>query len=336
MWKKVCAVAIPVIIALGILAGMLISVREDISTAISSVIPSWPLLAVAAAAICICAWFLRGLRYKLILKRLDTDVSVPFSTACIYVSQTANIIVPARLGDFVRMFILKHEKETPYTAGFTSFAAERVYDIIIIAVLGLISLPFLIPLIPPEYSWFSYLIYGVLIAGFAGIAFLVIIRNAQTKNKILTKVLEIFAQFRTVSSSLAAFITLTISSAVIWILDIIICYLVALMFGCSVNFLLVLLAVVIGNLIKAVPITPGGIGTYELALAVILGIGGIPAASATLIAVIDHLIKNLVTIFGGIISLIVFGEWSLALMKRLFKEGKSSVNTESDTEIHDC
>ena len=107
------------------------------------------------------------------------------------------------------------------------------------------------------------------------------------------------------------------------------------MFGCDVNILLVLLAVVIGNLVKAIPITPGGIGTYELALAVILGIGGIPAASATLIAVIDHLIKNLVTIFGGIISLIVFGEWSLALMKRLFKEGKSSVNTESDTEIHD-
>ena len=48
-----------------------------------------------------------------------------------------------------------------------------------------------------------------------------------------------------------------------------------------------------------------------------------------------HLIKNIVTIIGGIISLIVFGEWSLALMKRLFKEGKSSVKRESDTEIHD-
>ncbi|HJJ38818.1 MAG TPA: lysylphosphatidylglycerol synthase transmembrane domain-containing protein [Methanocorpusculum sp.] len=330
MWKKICAVAIPVIIALGILAGMLISVREDISTAISSVIPTWPLLAAAAVAICICAWFLRGLRYKIILKRLDTDVTIPFSTACIFVSQTVNIIVPARLGDFVRMFILKHEKQTPYTAGFTSFAAERVYDIIIIAVLGLISLPFLIPLIPAEYSWFSYLIYGVLITGFAGVVFLILIRNAKTKNKILAKVLEIFAQFRTVSSSPFAFITLTLSSVIIWILDIIICYLVAIMFGCSVNFLLVLLAVVIGNLVKAVPITPGGIGTYELALAVILGLGGVPAASATLIAVIDHLIKNLVTIFGGIISLIVFGDWSVALMKRIFKEGKSGIKTDEE------
>lgn len=330
MWKKVCAVAVPVIIAVGILVGMLVSVRGDIAEALASVVPAWPLFAAAAVAVCICAWFLRGLRYKIILKRLDTDVSVPFSTACIFVSQTANIIVPARLGDFVRMFILKHEKQTPYTAGFTSFAAERVYDIIIIAVLGLISLPFLIPLIPAGYSWFSYLIYGVIITGFAGAVFLILIRNAQTKNKILAKVLEIFAQFRTVSSSPFAFISLTLSSVVIWLLDIIICYLVALMFGCEVNFLLVLFAVVIGNLIKAVPITPGGIGTYELVLAVILGIGGVPAASATLIAVIDHLIKNLVTLFGGIISLIVFGDWSVALMKRLFKEGKSGLKTEEE------
>ena len=97
------------------------------------------------------------------------------------------------------------------------------------------------------------------------------------------------------------------------------------MFGCTVAFPIIILAVVIGNLVKAIPITPGGIGTYELAVAVVLGIGGVPAASATLIAVIDHLIKNLVTVAGGIISLIVFGDWSVSLMKRLFKEGKKSI-----------
>ena len=330
MWKKVCAIAVPIVIAVGILVFMLASVWGDISTAIQSVVPLWPLFLLAAVILCIICWFVRGFRYKEILRRLGTTVKVPFASACIYVSQTANIVVPARLGDFVRMFILKHEKETTYTSGFTSLAAERVYDILVVAVLGLISILFVLTRIPSEYAWFTWLICGVLAAGALGIVFLFLIRKAHAKNKILAKVLEIFAQFRTVSASPKTFILLTLSSAAAWMIDVLVCWITALMFGCSVEFMLVVLAVVIGNLVKAIPITPGGIGTYELAVAVVLGIGGVPAASATLIAVIDHLIKNLVTVGGGIISLAVFGDWSVSLMKRLFKEGKKSIKEEQD------
>ena len=330
MWKKISAIAIPIIIAVGILVFMLVSVSGDIGEAVKSVVPLWPLFLCAAVVLCACSWFVRGFRYKSILKRLGTHIKLPFSTASIYVSQTANIIVPARLGDLVRMFILKHEKKTTYTSGFTSLVAERVYDIIVIALLGLISLPFLFRLIPPQYSWFTWLICGVLIAGALGIIFLLLIRKAHAKNKIVAKVLEIFAQFREVSSSPKTFCVLVLTSAAAWMLDIIICWITALMFGCTVAFPIIILAVVIGNLVKAIPITPGGIGTYELAVAVVLGIGGVPAASATLIAVIDHLIKNLVTVAGGIISLIVFGDWSVSLMKRLFKEGKKSIKEEED------
>ena len=34
-----------------------------------------------------------------------------------------------------------------------------------------------------------------------------------------------------------------------------------------------------------------------------------PLLDATLIAVIDHLIKNLVTLAGGIVSIYYFGDW---------------------------
>ena len=39
------------------------------------------------------------------------------------------------------------------------------------------------------------------------------------------------------------------------------------MFEQHIPFAVIVLAIVIGNLVKAVPITPGGMGTYELALA---------------------------------------------------------------------
>lgn len=330
MWKKVCAIVIPVIIAVGILVYMLSRVWDDIGTALASVAPQWPLILAAACAICVSAWFLRGFRYKSILKRLGTSVSVPFSTACIFVSQTVNIIVPARLGDLVRMFILKHEKQTTYTSGFTSLVAERVYDILTIAVLGLVAIPFIISLIPEEYSWFTWIIIGVIIMGAIGVLFLVLMRDAHTENKLFAKILEIFAQFRQVSSSPRAFLHLTGISIVIWMMDVVICWFAGLMFGQTLNIFLVLFAVVIGNLVKAIPITPGGIATYEAAMTIVFSFGGVPAVFATLIPILDHLIKNLITVIGGIISLIVFGEWSVSLMKRLFKEGKNATKVENN------
>ena len=86
--------------------------------------------------------------------------------------------------------------------------------------------------------------------------------------------------------------------------------------------MVVLLAVVAGNLVKAVPLTPGGIGTYEFALAVIFELAGTAPAVSTLIAVIDHLIKNGITLAGGVISVFYLGDWvipelSASIRKRL-------------------
>lgn len=326
MWKKVVAVTVPTIIAAALIIFMLYRVWDDLLVSIQYIVPSWFILAIA---VCVIAWFIRGARYKYILKRLDSKVGVWFSTACIYISQTANIILPARLGDFVRMFILKHENKTPYTNSFTSLIAERVYDILIIALLGLISLPFLISIIPEEYKWFNWLIIGVLIAGIIGIIILILAKYLHAENKIIKKVLEIFAQFRTVSSSIFSLGYLSGISVIIWMMDVIVCWVVSMMFSVEIPFMLILLAIVIGNLVKAVPITPGGIGTYELALVVVFQIGGVPAASATLIAVIDHLIKNGVTLIGGIVSMYYFGGWSVELMKKLFKADKKSLKEDN-------
>ncbi len=331
MWKKVSAVLIPTVIAAALLGYMLLRVWDELQgnleSVLESLVPTW---LIAAVGICVLAWFVRGFRYKYIITRLGTEIGIIFSTACIYVSQTANLIIPARLGDVVRMFILKHEKGMPYTNGFTSLIVERVYDILVLAVLGLCSLPFLISLIPADYGWFVWLILFVLVAGIVGIIILLLARWMRAENKILKKILEVFAQFRQVSSTIASLGILSGTSVMIWMMDVLICYLVCMMLSVDVPFMLVLLAIVIGNLIKAVPITPGGIGTYEAALAIIFEIGGVASFTAFLIAVIDHLIKNLVTLVGGLISLYYFGDWSVSLFKRLFKEDMKKLKEETD------
>ena len=325
MWKKISAVVLPTIIAVLIFWLILSRVWDDLLVVAEHIVLTWILFAAVLYAV---FWFVRGFRYKEILKRLGTEVGVVFSTACIYLSQTANIILPARLGDLTRMLILKQEKQTPFTNSLTSLIAERAYDILAIALLGLCTLPFIISLIPKEYEWFIWLIVLVPVCGAVGVLFLFAVRRLHAQNKVVAKILEIFAQFHAVSASLSSFGLLSATSVVIWVGDILVCWVVALMFGIEIHFILVVLAVVIGNLIKAVPITPGGIGTYELTLVVVFQIGGVPAATATLIAIIDHLIKNGVTLLGGIISLYGFGGWAVSLLKRVAQEDRASLEKE--------
>ncbi len=121
------------------------------------------------------------------------------------------------------------------------------------------------------------------------------------------------------SLSTQGIIGLSAISILIWITDVVICYVIALMFGAAVPFVVVTLAIVIGNLVKAVPLTPGGVGTYEVAVALTLSLAGVDPAVATLIAVIDHLVKNGVTLAGGgVVSLYVFGDWAVTLLRRAF------------------
>ena len=315
MWKKVSAVVIPTLIAVGIITYMLYRVWDDLLLTLEhAVIP----FLFAAVGICIVAWILRGFRYRFILRGLGIYKNLWFSTACIFISQTANLIVPARLGDFVRMLILKHEDDATYSQGFSSLIVERVFDILMIAVLGAVALPFVLAVLAVP-DWFITVIIVPLAAGGIFFAMLLWSGRMKSENRIVVAIQRMLDEVKRASLNPRALVVLSGSSLLIWLVDVLVCFAVVLMFQEPVPFGIVVLAIVIGNLVKAVPLTPGGVGTYELALALTFGLAGIPAATATLIAVIDHLVKNMVTLVGGVGSIYYFGDWSMDLLKRVFK-----------------
>jgi glycosyltransferase AglD len=308
MYRKISAIVIPTLLAVGIIAWMLFNVRDELLTALQHIIPAY--LAVAVI-ICLLAWILRGWRYHYIIKSLGYQVGTMVSTACIFVSQTVNLIVPARLGDFVRVFILKHDYNITYSEGVASLVVERVFDIFTVALLGAISVLFVLN----APSWFYTIIVLPLVAGVIFFIFLLFIGKFSTQNKYIAIVLTMLHEIRKASLSVKSVLLLGSSSIVIWLLDILVCFAVVLMFEQKIEFAVIVLAIVIGNLVKAVPLTPGGIGTYEFALAATFSLAGVDPAVATLIAVIDHLIKNLVTLAGGIVSIYYFGDWVIPSIK---------------------
>jgi uncharacterized protein (TIRG00374 family) len=311
MLRKISAIVIPTLIAIGIIAFMLYRVWDDLLVALEHIV--W-LYLLFATVVCLGAWFLRGFRYQVILKGIGYQTGLWFSTACIFVSQTANLVIPARLGDLVRVFILKHEYGATISEGISSLVVERVFDIIMIAVLGVLSLPFVLNV--PD--WFYTVIILPLVAGAIFFGILLFIGRFSSQNKYIAIFLTMCEQIRNASLTVRSLFVLSTTSLVIWIMDIVVCFFVVLMFQQSIPFAVIVLAIVIGNLVKAVPITPGGVGTYEIALALTFSLAGVSPAVATLIAVIDHLIKNLVTLAGGIVSIYYFGGWVIEAMKSAF------------------
>jgi len=311
MYRKISAIVVPTLIAIGIVGYMLYSVRDELFVALQHIIPAYLLLGIV---ICLTAWWLRGWRYHTILRSLNYSVGIMVSTACIFVSQTVNLIVPARLGDFVRVFILKHDYNTTYSEGVSSIVVERVFDIFTVALLGAISIFFVLN----APAWFMTLIVVPLIAGVVFFVFLLFVGKFSSKNKYMVIILNMLHEIKRASLTLRSIVALGVSSIVIWLLDILACLAVVMMFEQQIPFAIVVLAVVIGNLVKAVPLTPGGIGTYELSLAVTFELAGVDPAVATLIAVIDHLIKNLITLAGGIVSIYYFGDWVMPSIREAF------------------
>ena len=313
MLRKISAIVIPTLIAAGIIIYMVLSVWDDMLVALQHIVP---LYIVPAVMVCLLAWILRGARYLGILKSLQVKAGMLVSTACIFVSQTANLVIPARLGDIVRIFILKHEYDTSVSTGISSLVVERLFDIIMVALLGVIMLPFVLNV--PQ--WFYFVIVGPLVIGAVFMVVLIALGKVKSGNKYIMLVLTMLEEVRKASLSIRSLLQFSALSVVIWLLDVGVCIFVVYMFGQSIGVPIIILAIVIGNLVKAVPLTPGGMGTYEIAVAFVLQLSGVEPAIAFLIAVIDHLIKNLVTLIGGVISIYYLGDWVIDTIKSAFNK----------------
>ncbi len=280
---------------------------------------SFRTLALASLVYCI-SWPVRGVRFQQILKRLGNQYGLGFLTGSIFISQSANVILPARIGDLSRMYILKKSKDLAFTTSLSSLTVERVFDIVAItsiAILASSGAASRFELAP----WMDSLIKlsGLAVALFFATLFIISFRESHAKKTLkkknspdgrLGKIKDFASVFLHQMSIVAirpgSFLAVTASSLLIWGIDIFTCFLVLRSFptvGASLSstymISLIFLAVALGNIAKIFPITPGAIGTYEVALTAVFGLGGIKPEIGFTVAVLDHIIKNSITLIGG-------------------------------------
>ena len=96
----------------------------------------------AAFALYYVAMLLRGMRWGWMLRAANVDknpdASIPGDvqlTEILLLSWFVNCLVPARLGDAYRSYVLKRESKVPFSASLGTILAERIIDLFVLVVI---------------------------------------------------------------------------------------------------------------------------------------------------------------------------------------------------------
>jgi uncharacterized membrane protein YbhN (UPF0104 family) len=323
------------------LAVLLMTLYLDPGEVLARMSGADPALVAAAGLVYLLSWPLRGLRYRDILAAIGYREGWDFLTGAVFISQTGNLVFPARAGDAVRAYVVKARRRIPYTSGFASLAIERVFDLLTITLLaGAVLLGLVVSgsvgelqtallgggVGGPEAASGQTAITVAAGVGLAAVlAVAVIVASARSDRNyargavgrlssdayadyVAGKLEQFAGDVQTVARDGTTFGRVGLASLLIWSLDVVTAIVVLLAFDVqlAVPALLAVgfFAVSVGNLAKVLPLSPGGIGLYEgaftLLVVALTPVGAVTALSA---AIVDHAIKNAVTVAGGLASM---------------------------------
>lgn len=327
-------------IMLVILALLLMTQYLNPQTVLNEMASAAPEVVGLSTVIYMISWPIRGLRYRDILGSMEFHEQWTFLTGAVFISQTGNLVFPARLGDGIRAYVVKARRSVPYRSGFASLAVERVFDLLTITMLagvvmmGLAATRSAGELLAAatgntvsgdtaqsgQIALYVAAAVGIAVVG----AVIMIVVSARTETNFVRDVIsrlsddsyannlasiieEFVADVQTVTADGLAFLRVGTGSLIIWSLDVLTALVVFAAFGHSLTPSLIAIgffAVSVGNLAKVLPLTPGGVGLYEGAFTIIVApLTPVGVTTALSIAIVDHAVKNIVTILGGVISM---------------------------------
>ncbi|OYR54713.1 TIGR00374 family protein [Halorubrum sp. Ea1] len=322
------------------LSAAIIARSLDADAVVDAVTAADTTLLAAALGVYLLSWPLRGRRYGDVLAVMGRRCRTGFLTATVFASQTANLAVPARAGDGVRAYLLKERRDVPYPTGVASLAVERAFDLVAIGALGGVALAllFLTGRSPGSGASVGAVAPSTALAAAAGIAVVAAVLSVATvavarsdrrfgralRDRVsgsrlagaVDAAVRFGASVRVVAADPRRLGAVFLWSLGIWALDVLTAVLVlaALVGGLGgivpAPTLLVVgtLAVSVGNLAKVLPLSQGGIGLYEAAFTgLVVSATGLPVETALAAAILDHALKNAVTLAGGGVAALALG-----------------------------
>jgi len=266
----------------------------------------------AAAIACYVLTFpFRGARWQRLLNNVGIRLPVLPLTEVIFISWFVNSVLPGKIGDLYRGYVIKREHRVSLSRTVGTVVAERVMDLTcLILLLGTTGALVL-------HNRVSPVVAGILQAGWIGFALLlaglfVTYRYGERLMSFFpTRVQAIYSRFAhgTFSSfSLRSAPVLVLLTVLAWSAEAARLYFVVRALDVpGVGPLAALFTVAAISLSLIVP-TPGGLGGVEAAFVLVLAVFGVDKSLAVAVALIDRSISYY--------SLIIFGFPAFLMTKR--------------------
>lgn len=245
-------------------------------------------------------WIFRSIRLRqLVPQKLSTLDSFSIQIA----GFALNLIYPAKLGDLFMGSFLKQKINLNYQQSLAYILHLRVLDFLVLILVGTLSVFFVPDKVFAADLWKGISIAGVLVFLFGLTMFLFnktkildLLSNILPQKINITPLLQQLAKFH--NFNLVYFLSIC-WTLFIWGLEILTCYLIAIVLLPDIGIFPIVSAIAIGNLMKALPLFPGGLGTYEAGFILLLSLHGVSYEIAISLSIIDHLLKKAVNLIFG-------------------------------------
>ena len=286
-----------------------------------------------AAACTATSYVLRTLRWRQILaptRRIAFRSLFPV----LMIGFMANNVLPARIGEVVRAYVLGQREGTSKSLGIATIMLERLCDgLTLVLFLGLLSLVFPLPMLSTAGGPLSlgmeaaYVISAVFLLG--AVAVFVLLWYETWARRVIGLIAErlprrvgmlveekagLFLQGLQSLRGPRTLITIVVLSIVVWSVETCSYFLVLRGFNLGLSFsqtaLMALLLLVVVNLGIMLPSAPGYVGTFQFFAMAALGLFGVAPEVGLSIGLVSHGIQY-VYVTG--LGLIFFARQNLSL-----------------------
>ncbi len=256
------------------------------------------------------SFLVRGLRWKKLLENAGFKKNTKDLTEILFISFFVNCIVPAKLGDLYRGYLLKKNYGVSGSMAIGTIFMERIFDLImLVTLLGISSFLIFGNGVPPDVLF-------ALEIGFAICIILIILllfmkhQREFIENLLPDKIKGYFLRFGkgTSSSVIKSTIPLIVLYTVtIWFFEIGCLFFVMAALNINVSMPIIIFVALAASLFTTIPLTPAGLGVVEAVIVGILLIVGIASLNeniAVSIAIIHRFITYWgIVIIGGVVFL---------------------------------
>ncbi|GCF07852.1 lysylphosphatidylglycerol synthase transmembrane domain-containing protein [Dictyobacter arantiisoli] len=279
----------------------------------------------AAFIIYYLSFGLRALRWRLLLENVgfkaENGIHLPgFKkiVEIVYISFFANVIVPAKLGDLYRAYLLRQEINVSTTRSFGTVLAERLLDLIVLLMLFIPAI--LISLhqhMPSQIRLGMQILLVAVVIGVAGL-FVLRVTREQIAKRVPVRFREQYYHFQ--EGTLGSFRRLPLLAGLtvgVWACEALRFFFIALslnlMSGSLIHILAAAIFIGLGEaLLTVIPATGGGVGLVEGGMAAMIALfyQGTDLINQTAAAIVLDRVITLfsILVIGFIVFLVAFGK----------------------------